>query len=468
MPNESVTRCSVCGGEGAASGSGRLIYIAFPPGTGRSSRDPQICLACALARGMHRCAMCGCAIQAGEQYATGYSESQVVCPACFSGHFAECVRCHHNFFVQGDMVTLRDGNILCTRCHAQEFWCCRECGFDNRREPGVEPNHANCQNCNRPGFIHSHGWKPPKFKFTKEPWENTLFLGVELEVEGDTDKSHDFAGKVGDCGCGDRVYLVHDGSLHHGFEIVSHPATLNGHKTFGWYKMLKWLRAEGFESHDPGTCGLHVHMSRRSFSNQEIVRMTFFVNKVHDYLRRFFRRTEQQTASFCARWTMEELDWLWRNGPRNIPVERYKNINLCPMNTIEFRLPRGTLNPRMFIATLETADAIATFCRQSSSVFMKTKDEPEVWREFCRFVKDRYYNLFKMLVDFNLTSREELQRSYFMKERAKRPRRQREEPIEMDDTEAQLSAEAYVQFVDNGLVWHRLMGAADNTTNNNA
>ena len=47
-----------------------------------------------------------------------------------------------------------------------------------------------------------------------------------------------------------RVYCKHDGSLDEGFEIVSHPATLDSHMhSFPWEQMMNAAVSMGYRSH---------------------------------------------------------------------------------------------------------------------------------------------------------------------------------------------------------------------------
>ena len=72
--------------------------------------------------------------------------------------------------------------------------------------------------------IHQYNYKPEPIFYGS----GSLFMGIELEIDGGGE-NHDNAQNILDiANCdGTRIYCKHDGSLHHGFEIVSNPMTLD-------------------------------------------------------------------------------------------------------------------------------------------------------------------------------------------------------------------------------------------------
>ena len=95
----------------------------------------------------------------------------------------------------------------------------------------------------------------------------------------------------------EHIYCKHDGSLDDGFEIVSHPATLEYHtNTIPWKKILDEALEMGYYSHNSGTCGLHVHINRAALGERveeqenTIARIVYFFEKFWDKILRFSRR----------------------------------------------------------------------------------------------------------------------------------------------------------------------------------
>jgi hypothetical protein len=93
-------------------------------------------------------------------------------------------------------------------------------------------------------------------------------FGFELEVEARGNGRFSGATAVQDA-LGGRVYMKDDASIDDGFEIVTHPHTLeNYHKEFDW-KFLDKLKREGIAHGILSTCGLHVHVSRTAFGSDD-------------------------------------------------------------------------------------------------------------------------------------------------------------------------------------------------------
>ena len=98
------------------------------------------------------------------------------------------------------------------------------------------------------------------------------FLGVELEVDGagESDRNAWELLSIANQGGEKRLFCKHDGSLDDGFELVTHPMSLDYHqKEMPWPQILRKAAEMGYTSHQAGTCGLHVHVSRAAFGNTE-------------------------------------------------------------------------------------------------------------------------------------------------------------------------------------------------------
>ena len=171
---------------------------------------------------------------------------------------------------------------------------------------------------------------------------------------------------MGNCLGLEHIYCKHDGSLEDGFEIVSHPMSLDYHMDeMPWDSVIQEAKYYGYRSHQAGTCGLHIHVSRKAFGRTEseqdacIARILYFVEKNWGELLKFSRRTPIQLERWAARYGLKE-------HPRDILYHaknpygkgRYTCVNLENKDTIEFRMFRGTLKLNTFLATLRMVDRI--------------------------------------------------------------------------------------------------------------
>src|SRR5690606_30357619 len=55
-----------------------------------------------------------------------------------------------------------------------------------------------------------------------------------------------------------------------------------------------------------------------------------------------------------------------RTKAKNTANHRYKAINLCNSNTVEFRIFKGTLKRDTIIASIQWVDVLIRFCRNTS------------------------------------------------------------------------------------------------------
>jgi hypothetical protein len=166
--------------------------------------------------------------------------------------------------------------------------------------------------------------------------------------------------------------VKHDGSLSDGLELVSHPCTLDYHmKLLPWHEICRKAVEMGYTSHNAGTAGLHVHVSRSAFGNtyqeQEavIARILFFVEAHFNEMLRFSRRTESQLNKWAARYGFKDRPKDILEHAKNSNLGRYTAINIQPYDTLEFRIFRGSLKYQSFIAALQITYEI---CRAALSM----------------------------------------------------------------------------------------------------
>lgn len=106
--------------------------------------------------------------------------------------------------------------------------------------------------------IHDYYYKPNPIFYG----DGNRYFGVELEID-DAGENNTNAAKIADiANCEEEhIYCKHDGSLNEGFEIVTHPMTLDYHLNHvPWAAVLAKAKELGYRSHQSGTCGLHVHV----------------------------------------------------------------------------------------------------------------------------------------------------------------------------------------------------------------
>ena len=216
----------------------------------------------------------------------------------------------------------------------------------------------------RKEIIRDYSYKPVPIFYGDGP----RYFGVELEIDeaGESDRKARLVMNAANREGHERIYCKHDGSLDDGFEIVSHPMSLDYHmNVMPWCDVITKTRELHYTSHRANTCGLHVHVSRGAFGSTEaeqdasIARILYFFEKNWEELLKFSRRTQRQLEQWAARYgyRTEPRDILF-DAKHRIRRTRYTAVNLTNTETVEFRIFRGTLKLNTFLATLQMVDRI--------------------------------------------------------------------------------------------------------------
>lgn len=313
----------------------------------------------------HICTCCSCLIDPEEVFTFDNDE---LCGDCFEAETVTCSCCGTRLWNDDNAG---DGSTpLCQRCYDRSYTTCEECGrvipYDDCYSiDGEDENY--CYSCyerlthNR--SIRPYGYKPDPIFYGHA----SRYFGIELEIDDGGEDNSNAATLLKIANEGSvRLYAKHDGSIHEGFEMVSHPMTLDFHKNeMPWAEIMKKAVSLGYHSHQTTTCGLHIHVNRDSFGETEverdacIARILYFFEKFWDELLKFSRRNRRQIERWAARYGMKEnpKDVL-KHAKSSYGGSRYSCVNLTNYSTIEFRIFRGTLKYNTLIATLQLVNRI--------------------------------------------------------------------------------------------------------------
>ena len=316
-----------------------------------------------------------------------FFDNENLCPECVEEHTCICSHC-------GNRIWQNDSHcdeylILCQHCHDTYYDTCADCGrlvdlsdLHYLSESSYDGYCESCYNRRTNGAgVRSYCYKPAPIFYGAGP----RFLGVELEIDngGECDSNANLIQEVGNADH-EHIYIKHDGSLHDGLEIVTHPMSLGYHLyEMPWREIFNKALELGYTSHKPGTCGLHVHVNRGSlgYSSQQqentIARILYLVENFWHELLRFSRRTQEQMNDWASRYGRKDDPKDVLHSAKN-RSDRYTCVNLTPSETIEFRMFRGTLTYNTFIATLQMVE------RLCDVAFHLTDDEIKsvTWNEF--------------------------------------------------------------------------------------
>lgn len=338
------------------------------------------------------CSICGKTMDKEEEI---LFDGDLLCEACYEENTVLCDNCNARIWRD---CSESDGSIvLCGSCYDNHYTSCETCGRLIRNDDAYyddDGDYGYCHDCyhrRHRDVIHSYSYKPyPKFY-----GQGGQFIGVELEIDKggeDCDKAEEILDVANYDE--DLVYAKHDGSLMCGFEIVSHPMTLDYHKTqMPWGDLMDKALELGYQSHNTDTCGLHFHVNRGCFGETEdeqdaaIGRVVYFVEKHWSELVKFSRRKEANLNRWAARYaTISTTAKETYEKAKDKCYSRYVAVNLTP-HTVEMRMFRGTLRYQSFLATLELVSHIcslaallsdADFEKMSWLDFVQTIDKDEM------------------------------------------------------------------------------------------
>ena len=312
---------------------------------------------------------------------------QECCPTCREEIYAEhggddnffrCSSCDSMEMV--DDGGYYNGTRYCETCYDNNVYTCDDCGDtywdgDGHYCPDEDSSH----------LINSYSYKPRPYFFGNA----TYHMGFELEVESDGNSRRDGAEVVTNA-LGERIYLKEDGSLSDGFEIVTHPHSLDEYqKNFDW-SALSQLRRLGFRSWDTSTCGLHVHVSRSAFGHaqkrSDIVKTQAhelrFMKLIYDNDRQI-SRLAGRTSSYATFEDKGHLVSKVKYG--NQHNGRYAAVNSENSETLEVRVFRGSLKPERVLMALELVQCAVEYTR---GLHVSASNKALSWMMFTRYVAD--------------------------------------------------------------------------------
>lgn len=199
-------------------------------------------------------------------------------------------------------------------------------------------------------------------------------------------------------------YMKWDGSVDGGFELVTHPHTLEAYnsRTELW-GVLEHLRENGWRSwRSSSSCGLHIHINNASFvTSGHAMRFLLFVYRNREPLVRFAGRD-----SSYARFDYDQFiqsshlvgyddngDAIWRRGSlmdivkkKSVNEGRYMAVNCQNNNTYELRFFKGNMNSLAVRACLEFVHALHAYTENLTSHDCLV-NRALTWRPFLAFVK---------------------------------------------------------------------------------
>ena len=214
------------------------------------------------------CSCCGSIINEENYYEV---EDSVICSNCYHNRTFVCDCCGDRYFEDNDYGD--DGTALCRNCYENEYHRCERCNRlihdDDTNWHGDYPYCQYCYDDICDDFINEYSYKPDPI-FHHCPNEKKIrYYGVELEIDkgGKDDGNAEVLYNIANSD-EENLYIKSDSSLSDGMELVSHPCSLQYHKTeFPWANVMKKAVSMYYRSHNTNTCGLHIHIGREDLGD---------------------------------------------------------------------------------------------------------------------------------------------------------------------------------------------------------
>ena len=221
--------------------------------------------------------------------------------------------------------------------------------------------------------------------------KDTIYYGVELEVERRKDCPYDIPHHIMDNVLTGFAQCKSDGSLDNGFEITTAPATFGKHKKewehfFKDQKCMSKLKGWGTD-----TAGLHVHISRSALSPSEIGKILVFIND--DTNSKFINGIAGRNSGQWAKKSPKKISDFAQH------TEKYEAVNLSHRATIELRIFKSNISRHGFYRVLEFTDALVHFAKNYTGLTGMSLH----YKTFLRFmdrehIKGQYPNLTAWLI----------------------------------------------------------------------
>lgn len=235
-----------------------------------------------------------------------------------------------------------------------------------------------------------------------DPEENTLFMGMELEVERSKKATksirqiHTEIVKL----LPEKVSCVGDGSLSDGLEIVSVPATLDTHYNI-WRNFLRSDIRKQIVSFIRSSCGIHIHLSKESFSTLSLGKFIHFINKPEN--QEFIDFIAQRKANSYNNRSDTKITGISKdknlvfdtNGNTN---RHYDSVNVENEHTVEVRIFKGTLSYASVMKNFEFCHALHRYVTFVASNNQLTHSDFTNWLLGSQEIK-LYYPYLSSLLD---------------------------------------------------------------------
>lgn len=313
------------------------------------------------------CQKCGDIITIEASIAS--NSGSIYCNDCYSGIFVDCIDCENE--IRRSRANVYAGDSYCEDCYHERFSSCCRCGDTVVDEEAFCDDYGDryCDDCKPSSIIKEYSYTPDlQFLTTSKDSDTNKFYGIELEVERKESiiKPDQMAETVNAKTRGE-FYFKKDGSLDNGFEIVSHPMSIEfiKDKKDMFKNMFDCLVEKGYRSYQTDTCGMHLHISRKAFGTWHLYRFMKFFDDNKDFILEISQRKAKNLNEWASLEELEREQILRKIKNKRNQSRRYQAINLENDETVEVRIFRGTLNLSSFFKNIEFVESLFNYTKNT-------------------------------------------------------------------------------------------------------
>jgi len=299
-------------------------------------------------------------------------DSDMYCEDCFDTIFTFCTNCAETIYLDDSVYHGYDH--FCRSCFEDIFVECYDCGEIIWQDDACYSDDACASVCERcynendhdnssHGDIREWDYKPriQFFSDKRSVSKGVPAYGVETEINVGNNTYRECLSVLNRDNQDNFFYFMEDGSIHHGFEIATMPFTYG----YMMKNKKKWnslweLREMGCKSYDASECGTHVHVNKASFySGLHLLKFSKFFFRNPRFITEVSRRSGDRLDEWARLNEPSQLSKMIKDDASD--GRRYRAVNLCPTNTAEVRIFRGTLSPIGYFGNIEFVDSVFRF-----------------------------------------------------------------------------------------------------------
>lgn len=320
----------------------------------------------------------------------GYGNIQW-CETCISEQGFYCTSCDNNYDASDRSFStfyVEDINYsICHTCYEEgNYFYCEGCEniYSDRQYAG----NGFCSECYEENLDGIEDYEADVLddiyglEYDEEILTGTTkpYMGVELEVSIEDnaqfviEHTNDIVRHKGKWGI-----LKKDGSISHGFEMVSVPMLLEDQHA-KWGQLFNPVNSDVTKNmnNNSGSAGMHIHLNRNSLTNVGLARLLFLVYGQKENKKFIEFIAERKPNSYWSN-SPQDIKNIYKNRSEQVRRGRFEAINLKNINTVEFRFFNSIPNIETIYKNTEFVDAAQNFC--NNEIFIRP-----TWKNFAEWV----------------------------------------------------------------------------------